>query len=152
MIIEVIGEDPGSKCGIARFTSVDGDVKDWEAFEVSADGAANWLAHMLPQYAGLGDRRVVVACERFIITPQTGRMGRTDRYDAIELIGVTRHLCRWWKHEFTLQSSSDAKSAVSNQNLKNAGWWTPRSDGHAIDATRHAVLGMMSIGIHPPWV
>lgn len=153
-VIEVIGEDPGGTTGLARFTLVDGDVKDWEAFEVSADGAASWLGYTLPRLAHPSERkRVIVACERFIITPQTGRLGKTvDRYDAIELIGLTRHLCRWYHLEFELQNASDAKGVASNEHLKQAGWWTAKTDGHALDATRHAVLRMVHLGIVPPWV
>lgn len=151
-MIEFIGEDPGGKTGLARFTVSDAwDVLDWEAFEVSADGAANWLGHWLPHYAREG-RKVIVGCERFVITPATGRMGGGGRYDAIEMIGVTRHLCRWYGHEFVLRSAGDAKSVVSNGNLKQAGWWTPKTDGHALDATRHAIVQMIERGYVPSWL
>ena len=147
--LNVVGVDPGGTTGIALFTLVSGIVADWEAFEVTPDGAANWLGHSLPKLRG---ERTTVAVERFVITTSTGRMGRTDRYDAIELIGIARHFSRWYGHDFTLQSPGDANGAVSNKHLRDAGWWTAGTKGHAIDATRHVVLRMMNLGFAPPWV
>jgi hypothetical protein len=149
--LEIIGQDPGQKTGLARFTLIDGEVKDWEAFEVGADGAASWLMHMLYEYRKNGVP-AIVASERFIISGGTVRKARSDRYDAIELNGWARHLCRIYGHGFELQSAGDAKSAAPNDALREAGWWTPKTDGHALDATRHAVLRMMHLGVNPPWV
>lgn len=48
------------------------------------------------------------------------------------------------------QMAADAKRAVNDARLKAAGcWWLPDRDGHARDATRHALLYWRKVGSNP---
>lgn len=77
-----------------------------------------------------------VVCERFIITPNTGKKSQAPW--SLELIGVLRYHCAKAGVAFVEQLPTDAKTFADNVRLKRIGLYIPND--HARDAMRHLVL------------
>lgn len=83
---------------------------------------------------GMNDLTVV--CERYVITPRSGKMDRGDVNWSIETIGCLRYLCDKHDHRFVLQNASDAKEFGTDELLQYLDWYPVRWE-HARDAARH---------------
>lgn len=91
-----------------------------------------------------------VVCERFTITAQTVRNSQAPY--SLEQIGVLKHTCRmrgYKDEEIKFQAPVDAKSMFSNEKIKKVGVWHKGGEGHALDATRHALLYLVKKGWKP---
>jgi hypothetical protein len=101
------------------------------------------VLHWLEQIAVQLKEDLFVACERFILG--TGGAPKTFQPDALEVIGGARYISWKWGCVFALQDVSAAKKMVPNPTLRALGMYTPKL-GHANDAARHLVLGLVSQG------
>jgi len=130
--MRVLAVDPGKMSGIAFIARPNDDdppiINEFPAMK---------SVKMAEQY--LGTNLDFVVCESFIPRPGAG----TWQPDALEVIGALRYLC--WRCEvpFELQSPADAKRFSTDEKLKKLGWYTPTPDGHANDAQRHLLLGLV---------
>ena len=104
------------------------------SWQLPADEAVDLVEEFLN-----GQPPALVVCESFI--PRPG--AKTWQPDAIETIGVLRHLCRWHRHRFELQAPADAKRFSTDAKLKRLGWYQPTEGGHANDAIRHLLLALV---------
>lgn len=141
----VLGVDPGTTTGLClvEFTRagphlIVADQKDWSA-------ACAVVEAMLSRM-GRETRRVVAACEKFVITSQTAQRGQQGAEDALGMNGHIRRVCEITGVEYAkTASSSDAKSTVTNAALRTLGLY-PVGLKHAADAARHAVLFALKAG------
>lgn len=139
MVICVIGVDPGNVTGISKLTVED----DWRVvahvLEVDAAEAGFALQRMIQQSA-TAPRRVAV--ERF----QPGTR-KTAQPAASHVIGAVRSICRAHDIDLTTQSASAARKIAPKSFLAKLRVNHPTRDGHADDATSHALLCLAEL--HP---
>jgi hypothetical protein len=65
--------------------------------------------------------------------------------EAVEQLGLIRHLCRWNGVPFTLQPPNEAVSFATNRKLKLMEWWTPSPRDHARSASRHLMTRVCKV-------
>lgn len=133
----LVGVDPGGTTGLVM----------WRP----GSSALEWFAQYTPQEAvaniwSLIDRQefpVHVACERFDITPKTGKMSR--QYDALYVTGALKlkievhNTAHGTEHVFKQYARSDAKTFANNERLKKLGWYTSGRE-HTNDACRQLIM------------
>ena len=109
-------------------------------------------AKFLQSAASLIENKKVdaVACERFIISSQTGKLSQAPW--SLEQIGVLRFLCERSNIDFTLQNAADAKRFASDERLKSMSWEKPPGAGHARDAQRHLLLYLVKNDLIDDWL
>jgi hypothetical protein len=132
----IIAVDPGEMCGLIAIYS-DGTL----AFSMEAPPyeTVSWV-DAKPMIAP--DCRLVA--ERYVITQATVKMTRQTA--ALETIGALRYVASRHRIPFSLQNRGD-RHKVTNDQLRQLGWFMPTKDGHANDAARHAWLAFM--GYYP---
>ena len=132
----VVGVDPGLTTGIATWTQAHGmhGLKEL----APALNAMDWLDCL----TRTGHKKVFVI-EKYIITPKTAQL--SQQHDPLEIIGCLRWMCHDRGHEFVMQSPSEAKAFSTDAKLKAVGWYQP-GQGHARDASRHALLYLAKNG------
>lgn len=92
-----------------------------------------------------GDQ-LVVACERFTVMPNSGRMSQQTL--PLEIIGQVEALAIKYEAKFILQAPGDAKKFCSNTQLRQFTLWTSgkdvgRKDANDVnDAARHVILAL----------
>jgi hypothetical protein len=138
----VLAVDPGLTTGWAVYMGDPSIVNSGEDADpqLFVDRAAAWIAS-----APAGS---AVACERFTITAETGKL--TQAPWSLEIIGAVRWLSRKYGLAFLEQAPGDAKGLCDNARLKKLGWWHVGGEGHANDALRHLVLAL--VRIRDPWM
>lgn len=82
-----------------------------------------------------------IVCEDFIITTETAKKTIGGNW-SIELIGALKYLCYIHGVPITMQRPGDRMS-ISHDQLKTLGYWHVGGDGHANQASRHAVVYML---------
>jgi len=142
----VLAVDPGLMTGMSCFTHEQGEepILIWSA-EVDEDTFATPVRHEFNQFPDL-----VVVCERFTITTQTGKNSQAPF--SLELIGVLKQEMRdrgRSPKEIKLQKPVDAKNLFPNEALKKLGYWHKGGAGHANDSIRHGLLYLASTGWMP---
>jgi hypothetical protein len=144
----IIGVDPGKETGVAVYDmAMHTFLQHW-----SAPSAAfvDWLYQFFVTWCA--SDTVLIACERFDISPGTAKLGRTAVNWSIEQAGVCRHLARRHGQGFVLQDRATPKHMAPDALLKQVGWHKPGPD-HVNDATRHVVLALArQYNQPPPWV
>jgi len=128
----VIAIDPGKTTGFAY----------WYGSEVVADQEPDQVEFCtrLERYLEIRCPGVVVI-ERFVINVKT--VGNSQAPWSLELIGVARYLAAKHNCEFVIQTPADAKRFMSDERLKNLGWWQ-KGKVHANDALRHLGLYLVT--------
>ncbi len=135
----VLWVDPGKLNGFAcYFLTTDEIIMD----EYSGPNCIRIVENLISYW----NVRMVVGVERFIITRETAKKSQ-DGLASIEMIGMMRRAasleyvhvqglqrCRAFNAE---QSSSNAKTFVTDRILKELGWQMKGGEGHAEDAARH---------------
>lgn len=135
MIEAVIGVDPGLATGISRVYPIDG----WEgSFTLDHLSASEWLYKAGQAYGP----RCVFVVEEFI--PRKGAIDWMP--ESVEVTGVCKLASFQFGCGLVMQSPSDAKSFVSNERLRNIGWWNSGGSTHARDADRHVLLYFARVG------
>lgn len=134
-IARILAVDPGNMTGMAFLGGFEAltpnEPKTWE---LPALEATQLCDAILDDYI-----EILVVCESFIPRPGAG----TFQPDAMYTIGALRYLALKHRAGFELQSPADAKKFSTDKKLKSLGWHTPTPDGHANDALRHLLLGMV---------
>lgn len=134
--VTVLAVDPGLTSGVAIWHS---HLRDDPPWACQLDVPGFWrLAEQMT--AG---RHVVVICEAFVISTRT--IKGSQQTWPLEHIGVLKYLCAKHGHQIVLQQASAAKTAVTNERLREWGWYQPGQD-HANDALRHLGLYLIRTG------
>ncbi len=132
----IVAVDPGGTTGLALWSRTVGlSLRELD----DPAHAVDWLADI----AGQIDYGIFVV-ERYIITPATAKM--SQQHDALEIIGAIKYLVRKHGHDLVMQTPAEAKKFSTDAKLKNIGWYQP-GQGHARDASRHALLFLAKQGI-----
>lgn len=124
--------DPGLMTGVCLIDieNMDDPTPLWDAEWTIAEFHDNIGAIM--KY---DDLEVVI--ENFIITEETAKL--TPQPWSLHLIGVVFYLAHLNGVRVTVQTPSQ-KPFASNDKLRMVGFWTKGTDGHSIDAFRHAMI------------
>lgn len=131
MSLRIAGVDPGKTTGVAVI-NWDGEnfpTPPAEYYQVEYPALPGFMQEFIPQI----DLLVV---ERFTISGRTVKASR--QYEALYAIGGILFLADLYHRPMRLQMASDAKTAYTDDRLKELGWYVPKR--HARDAIRHALL------------
>lgn len=137
-MIVVIGVDPGKSTGIAEL--IDGRLV--HIYQGPAADAVNVLEALLMEHSGHADRRVAVACERFV----SGNQVQSHQPEAQQTVGAVVRLAQQHGVELDLQAPSDAHAIGQNFLLQRLDLWPLPSQVGQDDAddvrmaVRHALL------------
>lgn len=129
--MRAVGVDPGKMTGIARY-----DDGEFSAFEAEC-----WYAVRLVDAMCENHEVDLVVCENFFIT--AGR--KTSAPWSLESIGAIKLSCGKYGIELKLQPPAD-KAFADNAKLREVGWYTSTSGGHANDAARHLLGALVERG------
>ena len=147
----VLAVDPGKTSGVV-FLTWTGDPSNSPIIQYSMESSPeDYATHVLGALRHWRNYdKFLVACERFVINAQTARNSQAPY--SLEQIGILKHLCRengYPVENIKLQAPVDAKNMFPNPTLKKLELWHKGGDGHANDALRHALLGMVRSGWVP---
>lgn len=150
-IISVLSADHGEMTGLTLFHVVGHQIEPQVQHQLPWYEATLWFEEVCKRWS---PGTLLVAGERFVITPNSGKMMQGEQHWTIEGIGCARRDARKYGHDkVVLYTASDAKKFVSNANLKKVGWDCPTPGNHARDATRVAIIAAADVlKIVPPWV
>ena len=146
----VLSVDPGKATGMAFFTMEPGQepVMLWSG-EYQQDEYAIPIRRTLLEAQVLG-YTVDVVCERFTINAQTVRNSQAPF--SLEQIGILKQCLLDVGRpadDIHFQSPANAKAMFTNEKLKKLGYWHKGGEGHALDAIRHGLLHLISLGWKP---
>jgi hypothetical protein len=136
--IVVIGVDPGESTGLAEL--VDG--KLIHIFQGESAAAMDVLDSLLRLHSGRVDRKVAIACERFV----SGNQVRSHQPEAQQTVGAVLRAAHRHGVEVDLQAPSDAHAIGQNFLLQKLDLWPLPSQVGQNDAddvrmaVRHALL------------
>jgi len=141
----IIGVDPGDSMGIFMLKIEEKCAVRAHFLQTDVSTAVNWLEETL--YAiNKGPEGVLVACERYTVTPETGK--RTQQPTALQAIGVVKILVERFSSRFVMMPPGDVKAFAPNSMLKRLDFYTtpaevnlPDADD-VNDAARHATLSL----------
>jgi len=140
MSVVIIGVDPGKSAGVAEI--VDGRMV--RIFQGPGGQAMDLIELILKDHSGHADRRVSIACERFI----QGNQAHSHQPEAQQMVGLVLRAGHHHGVSVDLQAPSDALAIGQGPLLQRAGLWPLASDVRQADAddvrmaVRHAVLYM----------
>lgn len=141
----IIGIDPGASMGVFMLRIEEKRAIRAHFLQTDVSTAINWLEEEL--YAiNKGPEGVLVACERYTVTPETGK--RTQQPTALQVIGVVKILVERFNARFVMMPPGDVKAFAPNSMLKRLGFFTtPKEVGcpdanDVNDAARHATLSL----------
>lgn len=133
-----IGIDPGDMTGWARMIN-----GDFASGQLPLNEVLDWV------FIGLETGiRPVIFCEDFIITPQTAKKSRQT--SALDGIGALKWMGHKFEVDVVMQTPAAAKSFSTDEKLKAIDWYKPTKGGHANDAARHLMLGLVSRKVLDP--
>lgn len=139
-MLTIIGIDPGSTTGFFQ-VRVPNLVYHDEVLACELGAILSVALGEIAQGFDPENDAVVIACERFIITP--GAKSQQGMLEAIETIGVARYLAQEHGAKFQLVTKASAIKPASNDHLRKAGWWAVGKT-HANDAARIALYTLSS--------
>lgn len=144
----VIGVDPGGMTGLAYMhqASGSGDIlkREFHAVELSPMHSVDYVEDLLLMYL---HSDIVIAVETYTVTSNTVRHAR--QYDALEIIGAIKHLVHR-NNRPTLKlvmQQPVTRKVVSNDVLKQLGFYENSKDKHMVDAAKHMVIAAVKEGI-----
>lgn len=138
-MMKVVAVDPGKLSGVVEITIDGDDVSVVGSHELAQIPTCEYVENVLE----VSKERVVIVCEAFRITVQTGK--KKDVNYSLEILGTLRYLAHKYGADFHLQTPGDAKHFSDNDRLKSVGFWHVGGEGHANDAFRHALLYMIRV-------
>lgn len=148
-IDRVLAIDPGKATGMAWLRGENGKIQLEKTFEAQPEEVIPLLRESLltwqPQ-EGQPPLRIVV--EQFIINAQTVQKSQSASW-ALRTIGAVEQALRDADYPLLAvawQKPSEAKTAFSNEKLRNLGLWHRGGEGHALDAIRHGALYLAKVG------
>jgi len=132
--VKIIAFDTGDTTGIASWNGE--KVQSWA---LPREEAEDFAAHAIPE----ADQ---VITEQLVISMATAKKGRQVQ-DAIEMVGLIRALCRWYKTPLYDKSKpGEVMNFISNEKLKRLDLYVPGPD-HENDARRHLVTWLVEHGV-----
>lgn len=139
----IIALDPGlaSGCAIVRLSD-DREISLIESLELDVKETWYWLEGALGLYGNTPGTEFVA--ETFIITTETAKKSQSPW--SLRLLGVAEFLAAQYSTPFIEQTPAQAKRLVTNDMLRAGGVWHRGGEGHANDATRHAVYRLLTTG------
>jgi len=144
MTVGILAVDPGLMSGICFMTWSESPEEDpilVGSYEANEDEYPDVISDFLSKWEDYSNFYVI--CEKFTINAQTVK--KTQAPYSLEQIGVLKYLCKNYGFDHTeinFQMPADAKNMFSNPTLKTLGFWHVGGAGHALDAIRHALLGL----------
>lgn len=130
----LVAVDPGLATGLCVINIDDMDnPKPIEDFELNLEEYYSKLEQLALKYGS--DMQIVI--EAFLITAQTAKLSQAPW--SLENIGVARFIGWRFGIPVTLQKPAE-KPFASNEKLRKVGFWVKGSEGHAIDAYKHAMI------------
>jgi hypothetical protein len=135
MIERIIGVDPGLATGLCSVYPAVGYEASWT---VPWMEACDWLQTAA---AGYGPR-LLIATELYV--PRKGVYAFQP--ESLKCNGVIEWACHKYGCQYEPQLVSDAKAFVSNERLRNLGWWNRGGADHERDAARHVLLYLARSG------
>jgi hypothetical protein len=128
----IIGVDPGGTCGIAIY-----NVRGFSSFHIPGIEAGKFITRKAKDLTIISP--VIIACQRYIITPNP----KTQQRTALHIIGELTAFARDESNiALELQNSADAAKVGSQACLEKLDWWKP-GKRHANDAAKHVSLTML---------
>lgn len=100
-----------------------------------------------------GGENVDVVVEKFIITPNTGKLTQApwSMYVIGQMMALAwQHGCTGKDGSITLQKAGDAMEFAPNSRLRALGLWHKGGAGHAKVALKHALLFLVNTGYRDP--
>lgn len=82
--------------------------------------------------------------ESFVITLATAK--KSPQAQPLRILGAAEYLCALHGVPLVEQLPVQAKKLVSDDSLRNLGWYKPTSGGHRNDAIRHGVVYLLQHG------
>jgi len=146
----VLAVDPGKMSGIVLLEWNGIDEVPKQKLSVEVDERDFYTILDIAMTAWKSYEKFTVVCERFTITAQTVRNSQAPF--SLEQIGVLKHTCRmrgYHAEDIKFQAPVDAKTMFPNDKIKKVGLWHRGGEGHALDATRHALLCLVKQGWKP---
>lgn len=137
-MIVVIGVDPGESTGVAEL--IDGRLI--HIFQGPSETALDVLDSLLRLHSGRVDRKVAIACERFV----SGNGVKSHQPEAQQVVGNVMRAAHKHGVEIDLQAPSDAHAIGQNFLLQRLNLWPLPSQVGQNDAddvrmaVRHALL------------
>ena len=131
--------DPGKVCGVAYY--VRGVFRSHEFPHIDTIPWVRGIILGQPDHSELN-----IVCERF--TTGGGASKKTRQSSALEVIGAVGAMVDELNtpHKiitFGLQPVAEAKKLGTTETLKRIDWWNATRDGHANDAARHILFGLL---------
>ena len=149
-IDRVLAIDPGKATGLAWLRQEGGLIVLDNSFEAQPDEVIEMirptLADWKPAEEGQPPMRIVM--ERFTINAMTAQKSQEASW-ALETIGAVKQAARDAEYPLPAicwQKPAEAKTAFTNDKLKNLGLWHRGGEGHALDAIRHGALYLAKVG------
>lgn len=145
----VLAIDPGKTTGLAWLSQQNGQISLDNSYEADPDEIINMIRPSLADWKQTEHQaplRLVV--ERFTITAMTAQKSQEASW-ALRTIGAVEQACRDAEYPLLAicwQKPSEAKTAFTNDKLKNLGLWHRGGEGHALDAVRHGALYLAKVG------
>jgi hypothetical protein len=139
-VIVIIGVDPGKSTGVAEL--IDGRLV--HIFQGEQSAAMDVLDALLTDHSGHADRKVSVACERYV----SGNQVASHQPEAQQVVGQVVRTCQRHGVEVDLQAPSDAHAIGQDLLLRKLDLWPLPSHVGQRDAddvrmaVRHALLRM----------
>jgi hypothetical protein len=128
----LLGIDPGLATGICLI-----DITNMDDPE-SVDDAEWTIEEFHDNIEGLMESgQISVVMENYYITPETGKL--SPQPWSLHLIGVVLFLAHKYGVKVVLQKPSQ-KPFATTERLQSVGFWSKGTEGHAIDAYRHAMI------------
>jgi len=146
----VLAIDPGKMTGVVLLEWDGTDNLPQQKLSVEVDEINFYTTVDIAMTGWKNYESFAVVCERFTITAQTVRNSQAPY--SLEQIGVLKHTCRMWEYKsenIKFQAPVDAKTMFPNDRIKKVGIWHKGGEGHALDATRHALLYLVKKGWKP---
>ena len=146
----VLAVDPGKLTGVVLLEWNVGDEVPQQKLSVEVDEVNFFTTVDIALTGWKNYEKFAVVCERFTITAQTVRNSQAPF--SLEQIGVLKHTCRmrgYKAEDIKFQAPVDAKTMFPNDRIKKVGIWHKGGEGHALDATRHALLYLVKQGWKP---
>lgn len=128
----IVSADPGDLTGVAAILDTEETTRKIYSEEIGQGYVRSEVEWLLAQ-APFGALRLL-GVERFV-----PRRNVTHQPSAQQIVGVVLDIGNSFEVEVIVQGPAEVKKMVSNQLLKDIGWWHSGGEGHANDALRHCL-------------
>lgn len=136
----LIAVDPGLKTGLTIF-NLDSEIPEMvRSYEMSLSEFQEYV-ELLDTSAGDALHHVEIVIEDFIITTETAKKSLGGNW-SLENIGKILYVAE--KHGISVKKQRPGdRMSISHEQLKGLDYWHVGGEGHANQASRHAVVYML---------